>query len=313
MPNPAFDKRCQALLDELRDSGQYKELKHITSPVGPTVHVEGVGEVVMLCSNNYLGLADHPEVINAGVEGLRTYGAGTASVRFICGTLDCHRTIEQSIARLMGKDAALTYVSCWNANEALIPSVAGENDVLLSDALNHASIIDACRLAGKKVAREIYAHSDMEDLAAKLEAHADKDTRWVITDGVFSMEGDVANLPRIVDLCRAHDAMLVVDDSHGTGVLGERGRGTHEFYDLIDEVDIITGTLGKALGGAAGGFVAGPNHVIDLLIQRSRPACSPMRCRPRSRAVRTRRSRCSNASRSASRNCMPTSIRCAPA
>lgn len=272
MPNTGFDERCRVLLDELRETGQHKRLRHITSPMGPTVHLEGMGEVVMLCSNNYLGLADHPEVINAGIEGLRQYGAGTASVRFICGTLDCHRTIEQSIARLMGKEAALTYVSCWNANEALIPTVTGENDVVLSDALNHASIIDACRLAGKQVTREVYAHNDMEDLAAKLEAHADKDTRWVVTDGVFSMEGDVANLPRIVELCKAHEAMLIVDDSHGTGVLGERGRGTHEHHGLIDEVDIITGTLGKALGGAAGGFVAGSSDVIDLLVQRSRPA-----------------------------------------
>lgn len=272
MPSAAFDQRTRALLDELQQTGQHKDLLHITTAMGPTVHVEGVGEVVMLCSNNYLGLADHAQVINAGIEGLRRYGAGTASVRFICGTLDCHRALEHSIARLMGKEASLTYVSCWNANEALIPTVTSENDAIFSDALNHASIIDACRLAGRKVAREIYNHNDMDDLAAKLAAHADKDTRWVITDGVFSMEGDVANLARIVELCKEHDAMLIVDDSHGTGVLGARGRGTHEYHDVINEVEIITGTLGKALGGAAGGFVAGPRHVIDLLVQRSRPS-----------------------------------------
>ena len=272
MPNGAFDQRCQALLSELRETGQYKELRYITGTMGPTVHVEGVGEVVMLCSNNYLGLADHPEVTEAGIEGLRQYGAGTASVRFICGTFQCHRTIEQSVARLMGKEAALTYVSGWNANEALIPTVASEKDVILSDALNHASIIDAGRLAGKKVERAIYRHNDMGDLEAKLKQYADKATRWVVTDGVFSMEGDTAQLDRMVQLCRTHDAMLIVDDSHGTGVLGEHGRGTHEYFNLIEEVDIITGTLGKALGGAAGGFVAGPTHVIDLLVQRSRPS-----------------------------------------
>ncbi|MFW6060178.1 MAG: glycine C-acetyltransferase [Phycisphaeraceae bacterium] len=272
MPNAAFDERCQALLTDLQDTGQYKVLRHITGPMGPTVQVEGVGEVVMLCSNNYLGLADHPEVISAGIDGLRQYGAGTASVRFICGTLDCHRTIEQSIARFMGKESALTYVSCWNANEALIPTVTGEGDVILSDALNHASIIDAARLAGKKVERAIYNHNDMDDLEAKLKQHADRPTRWVVTDGVFSMEGDTAHLDRLVALCREHEAMLIVDDSHGTGVLGAGGRGTHEFFDLVNEVDIITGTLGKALGGAAGGFVAGPAHVTDLLVQRSRPS-----------------------------------------
>jgi len=272
MPNSAFDQRCNALLEDLQQSGQYKTLKHLTGAMGPTVQVEGVGEVVMLCSNNYLGLADHPEVIHAGVEGLHRYGVGTASVRFICGTFDCHRTIERSIARLMCAEAALTYVSCWNANEALIPTVAGEHDAVFSDALNHASIIDACRLVGKKVQRVVYNHNDLNDLEAKLKAHKDKQTCWVVTDGVFSMEGDTADLKRLTALCKSHDAMLVVDDSHGTGVLGAHGRGTHEFYDVISEVDIITGTLGKALGGAAGGFVAGPSHVTDLLVQRSRPS-----------------------------------------
>jgi glycine C-acetyltransferase len=239
--------------------------------MGATAAIEGRGEVIVLCSNNYLGLANHPEVIAAGIEGLHHYGAGTASVRFICGTLDCHREIEETIARFAGTEASLTYVSCWTANEGLIPTVAGENDVIISDELNHASIIDAARLA-RKTAREIYRHSDMTDLEEKLKVHMDKPCRWVITDGVFSMEGDVANLAAILELCRKYEALLIIDDSHGVGVLGDTGRGTPEYCGVAGQVDIITGTLGKALGGAAGGYVAASQQVIDLLVQRSRPS-----------------------------------------
>ncbi len=271
MPNAAFDNRTDALLADLAASGQYKHLQHITGPMGPTVQLEGKGEVIVLCSNNYLGLADHPEVIAAGVEGLRDYAAGTASVRFICGTLACHREIEQTIARFLGTESALTYVSCWNANEALLPTVAEENDIVLSDELNHASIIDSCRLV-RKAQRAVYKHNDLADLEAKLQAAVDKTVRWVVTDGVFSMEGDVADLKAMVALCRKYDAMLVVDDSHGTGVLGKTGRGTHEYFDVVGQIDILTGTLGKALGGAAGGFVAASKRVTELLIQRSRPS-----------------------------------------
>jgi glycine C-acetyltransferase len=224
-----------------------------------------------MCSNNYLGLADHPEVIAAGVAGLEQYGGGTASVRFICGTLDCHRQLEQTIATFAGTEAALTYVRCWNANEALIPTATGKGDVILSDELNHASLIDGCRLT-RKVAREIYKHSDLNDLEAKLKQHDDKDVRWIIIDGVFSMEGDIADLAGLVNLAQKYDAMLVVDDSHGAGVLGKAGRGTHDHCDVIGRIDVITGTLGKALGGAAGGYVAASQHLIDLLIQRSRPS-----------------------------------------
>jgi glycine C-acetyltransferase len=271
MNTDTFQRRTVELLDGLRTSGQYKEFLTLTGPLGATARVEGRGEVLVLCSNNYLGLADHPEVVAAGIEGLKQYGAGTASVRFICGTLACHRQIEQTIARFVGTQSALTYVSCWNANEALISTVAGERDVLISDELNHASIIDGCRLARKTV-RDIYRHSDLDDLEAKLKTHADKDVRWVITDGVFSMEGDVARLPELVDICRRHDAILIVDDSHGVGVLGESGRGTPEHFGLLGRIDILTGTLGKALGGAAGGYVAAAPHVIELLEQRSRPS-----------------------------------------
>jgi len=271
MPSDAFDRRTRELLVGLQESGQFKSLQYITTPMGPTVHMEGVGEVVVLCSNNYLGLANHPEVVEAGIEGLRRYGAGTASVRFICGTFDCHRELERALAEFSGTAAALTYVSCWTANEGLIPTVATEADVILSDELNHASIIDGCRLA-RNVERVVYRHGDMADLEAKLRQYAGKAVRWVITDGVFSMEGDLADLPALVRLCREYGAMLVVDDSHGVGVLGRGGRGTAEHYGLLGQVDVITGTLGKALGGAAGGYVAASADLIELLIQRSRPS-----------------------------------------
>ena len=272
MPNAQFDSRCSGLLDDLRTSRQLKSFYSLAGPMGPTAHVEGVGEVVVLCSNNYLGLANHPEVVAAGIEGLQKYGAGTASVRFICGTFVCHRELEETIARFVGTEAALTYVSCWNANEALFPTLAGPDDAILSDELNHASIIDSIRLVNKKTVREIYRHSDLDDLEAKLKTHADKQCRWVVTDGVFSMEGDVAKLTELAELCQRYEALLVVDDSHGVGVLGETGRGTPEFAGLLGQIDLLTGTLGKALGGGAGGYVAASRDAIDVLLQRSRPS-----------------------------------------
>ena len=272
MPSRNFDERTDELLSQLKETGQLKHFYELTGPMGPVAEIAGHGEVLVLCSNNYLGLANHPEVVAAGEEGLRRYGAGTASVRFICGTFDCHRRIEANIAKLVGTEAALTYVSCWNANEALFPTVCAPGDLLLSDELNHASIIDSCRLTSKQVVREVYPHNDLEALDAKLKEHHDKPCRWVVTDGVFSMEGDVARLNEMVSLCRQHDTILVVDDSHGIGVLGKSGRGTPEYAEVFGEVDIITGTLGKALGGAAGGYVAGSQRVIELLEQRSRPS-----------------------------------------
>ncbi|MCG3181038.1 MAG: 2-amino-3-ketobutyrate coenzyme A ligase [Phycisphaerae bacterium] len=270
MPGKTFDARTDKLLADLRAGGQYKVLQHLTSPMGPLVRTEEYGEVVCLCSNNYLGLADHPEVVAAGQDALDRYGAGTASVRFICGTFDIHRRLERDIAAFVGTEASLTYVSCWNANEALLPTVAAPEDVIISDELNHASIIDSCRLA--KAERVRYAHSDMGELKARLVEHAGRPARWVVTDGVFSMEGDLAKLPELVKLCREHDAMLVVDDSHGIGVLGETGRGTPDHFGLLGEVDVLTGTLGKSLGGAAGGYVAASSRLVDLLVQRSRPS-----------------------------------------
>jgi glycine C-acetyltransferase len=243
MPNPSFNSRATDLLRTLADTCQLKQFHPLYGPMGPTANVEG-REVIVLCSNNYLGLANHPEVVAAGIEGLKTYGAGTASVRFICGTLKCHQEIEQTIARFAGTPAALTYVSCWNANEALFPTLVGPDDVILSDELNHASIIDSIRLVSKTIPREVYQHSDLADLEVKLKTHANKATRWVVTDGVFSMEGDVAKLPELVALCRRYEAMLVVDDSHGVGVLGSGGRGTPEHFGLHGQIDILTGTLG---------------------------------------------------------------------
>src|SRR6478672_2954393 len=213
MPNTSFDARATDLLRSLSESRQLKHFYALRGPMGPTVEIEGCGEVIVLCSNNYLGLANHPEVTAAGIAGLELYGAGTASVRFICGTLKCHREIEASIARFVGAPAALTYVSCWNANEALFPTLVGPDDAILSDELNHASIIDSIRLVSKAIPREVYRHSDLGDLERKLQAHAGKACRWVVTDGVFSMEGDVAKLPELMALCREHNAMLVVDDS----------------------------------------------------------------------------------------------------
>ena len=257
-------------LDALREAGTYKRFNTLCSPQGPLVEMEGRGEVLVLSSNNYLGLADRPEVIEAGIEGLRKYGAGTASVRFICGTFEPHLELERELADLVGTEASLTYVSCWNANEAAIPSLTDENTVILSDELNHASIIDAVRLA-KPARKAVYKHSDMDSLRAQLASLETGQRALVITDGVFSMEGDLAKLPEIVELVREHDATLVVDDSHGTGVVGDTGRGVAEHYGLLGEVDVITSTLGKALGGAAGGFVAASEEVCDILAQRSRP------------------------------------------
>lgn len=268
--NQTFERKLQGDLDSLRAAGTYKRLRHITGPMAPEVHMEEAGDVIVLSSNNYLGLADLPEVVEAGKRGLDQYGAGTASVRFICGTFDIHRTLENRIASFLGTEASLSYVACWNANTGLFATICEQGSAIISDELNHASIIDGVRLASK-ARRERYKHSDMQQLREKLEAVKGCFPIVIVTDGVFSMEGDLAKLPEIVALAREHDAIVVVDDSHGTGVMGETGRGTIEHFGLTGQVDIITGTLGKALGGAAGGFVAGSHALVDTLIQRSRP------------------------------------------
>ena len=263
----------QGDLDALKAAGTYKRLNYLESPQGPRVQMAGRGEVIVLSSNNYLGLANEPSVVDAGIQALRQYGAGTASVRFICGTFTIHRELEHAIARFVGTDASLSYVSAWNANEALTPTIAREGDFVVSDALNHASIIDSVRLAKTmtKCTTAVYQHADMSDLRDKLRGAKDAKRRIIWTDGVFSMEGSIAKLPDILQLAREHEAIVVMDDSHATGVLGRTGHGTAEHFGVLGDVDIITSTLGKALGGAAGGFVAGPASLCDMMTQRSRP------------------------------------------
>lgn len=268
-----LDQRLGAELDRFRAEGVYKRLNHITSPQASRVRMEGRGEVIILSSNNYLGLSNEPEVVAAGKAGLDAWGAGTASVRFICGTWGIHRDLEAAAARLVGTEASLSFVSCWNANEAVPATLLTEKDLVLSDQLNHASIIDAIRLAKSitKCATGVYRHADLADLDAKLAGHPHAPVKLVISDGVFSMEGAIADLPGLLEVCRRHGATLMLDDSHATGVLGVTGRGTAEHFGLVGEVDIITSTLGKALGGAAGGFVAGSSVTCDFLTQRARP------------------------------------------
>lgn len=271
--NQAFVNELQAGLDALRAAGTYKRLNHLDSPQAARVRMEGRGEVLILSSNNYLGLCDEPAVVEAGIQGLRDFGAGTGSVRFICGTFTVHRALETALARFVGTEASMSYVSAWNANEGLTASIVEAGDFVISDALNHASIIDSIRLAKAitKCTTAVYAHSDLDDLVAKLKANAGARRRIIWTDGVFSMEGSIAKLPELLQIARDHDAILVMDDSHATGVLGATGRGTAEHFGVLGEVDVITSTLGKALGGAAGGFVAGPAALCDTLTQRSRP------------------------------------------
>ncbi|MFQ5550648.1 MAG: glycine C-acetyltransferase [Gemmatimonadales bacterium] len=269
----SLDRRLDAELRDFREQGVYKTLNYLDSPQDARVVMEGRGDVIILSSNNYLGLSNAPEVVTGGKEALDKYGAGTASVRFICGTFTIHRELEAAIAGFVGTKASQTYVSCWNANEGVCPTLLGPEDIVISDQLNHASIIDSVRLAKAitKCRSAVYRHSDMADLEQMLREAKDCRTRMIFTDGIFSMEGDIAKLPDIVELAGKYDAVVAVDDSHATGVLGKSGRGTAEHYDMVGDVDVITSTLGKALGGAAGGFVAASNEVCDYLTQRARP------------------------------------------
>ncbi len=264
----ALEAVLSSELDQLRRSGQYKQANELQSPQSPSVTMDG-RPTIMLSSNNYLGLADDPRVVAAAKEGLDRFGMGTASVRFICGTMTCHRRLEAKIAAFLGCEAALTYISCWDANVGLIPTLAGTaEDAIFSDELNHASIIDAIRLS--KAQRFIYPHQDLDTLADML-AGAKARIKLIITDGIFSMEGDIAQLPRLKELADRYGAALIVDESHATGVLGDHGRGTAEHFGILGEGVIQTSTLGKTLGGACGGYVAGSRVVCDYLIQRSRP------------------------------------------
>ncbi len=271
-PSP-LDARLEQELQAFKRDGVYKRLNYLASPQAARTIMEGRGEVIILSSNNYLGLSNAPDVVAAGRKALEQLGAGTASVRFICGTFTVHRELEQALARLVGTESSLSFVSCWNANEAVPGTLLGEEDLVLSDQLNHASIIDGIRLAKAitKCQTGVYKHADLTDLDQKLGAAKDRRVKMVISDGVFSMEGAIAPLPGLKEVCRKHGAVLVLDDSHATGVLGATGRGTAEHFGMLGEVDIITSTLGKALGGAAGGFVAGSAAVTDYLTQRARP------------------------------------------
>ncbi|HZI29237.1 MAG TPA: glycine C-acetyltransferase [Gemmatimonadaceae bacterium] len=271
--NESFRTSLESQIADLKEKKVYKRLNYLASPQAAHVKMEGRGDVLILSSNNYLGLSNEPAVVEAGHDGLKKYGAGTASVRFICGTFTVHRELEEALARFVGCEASMTFCSCWNANEGLTANVVEEGDVVLSDELNHASIIDSMRLAKSisKCTTAVYKHSDMDDLVARLQAHKGARRRLIWTDGVFSMEGSVCKLPQLLQIARDHDAILAMDDSHATGVIGATGRGTAEHFGVVGEVDIITSTLGKALGGAAGGFVAGPAALADLMIQRSRP------------------------------------------
>ncbi|WP_373086525.1 glycine C-acetyltransferase [Sneathiella sp.] len=258
-------------LEAAEKNGTYKKLKIIESPISDKIWLEGKGEVTLLSSNDYLGFANHPEIISTARDALLSYGASTASVRFICGTQSVHQTLEVDLARFHGTEAALTYSSCWSANTGLFAAITTADDVILSDALNHASLIDGIRMTAKGVVRDVYKHADMADLEAKLQAHENAPSRLIVTDGVFSMEGDIAPLDQIVALARKYDALIVLDDSHGLGVMGKTGHGTAEHFGVMDGIDIFTGTLGKALGAGTGGFVAGPRAVTETLIQKSRP------------------------------------------
>ena len=256
-----------AQLAGIEVKGLTKRERRIQGPQGAVIRVGG-REVLNFCANNYLGLANHPAIVEAAHEGLRRYGYGTSSVRFICGTQEVHKEFEADIAKFFGKDDSILYVSCWDANGGLFETVLGEEDAVLSDELNHASIIDGIRLCKAKRLR--YKNGDMADLERGLQEAKDNRVRMIVTDGVFSMDGALAKLPEICELADRYDATVVVDDSHATGILGPTGRGTPEHFGVLDRVDIITRTLGKTLGGAAGGFTCGRSEVVDILRQRSR-------------------------------------------
>jgi len=255
-------------LEDLKKNGLYKRERYLQGPQGSAIQVGG-REVLNFCANNYLGLANHPAIVAAAAEGLRQYGYGVASVRFICGTQDIHKQLEQAIARFFGKDDAILYSSCWDANGGLFETILGDQDAVLSDELNHASIIDGIRLCKAKRLR--YKNNDMAELEKGLQETQGNRLRLIVTDGVFSMDGAMANLAEICALADRYQAIVMVDDSHATGVLGQGGRGTPEHFGVLERVDIITSTLGKTLGGAAGGFTCARAEVVDFLRQRSRP------------------------------------------
>ena len=267
-----YGKLKNQLIEELKsikDSGLYKNERTIVTPQGPDIRVSSGDEVVNFCANNYLGLSSHPRVIQAAKDALDTHGFGLSSVRFICGTQDIHKTLEQKIAEFLGTEDTILYAAAFDANGGVFEPLFGKEDAIISDALNHASIIDGVRLC--KAARYRYNNNDMADLEQKLIESQAQRNRIIVTDGVFSMDGYIAQLDKICDLAEKYDALVMVDECHSTGFVGKTGRGTHEYHNVMGRVDIITGTLGKALGGAMGGFTSGRKEIIDMLRQRSRP------------------------------------------
>ena len=265
----ATKNRLAQELAFIQDAGLWKNERVLSTPQDAHVRVGNSGPLLNLCANNYLGLAEHPQVLSAAREALDRWGYGLASVRFICGTQGVHKELEASLSAFLGTEETILYGSCFDANGGLFETLLNAEDAVISDALNHASIIDGIRLC--KAQRFRYANNDMADLEAKLKEAAGARTRLIATDGVFSMDGIIANLPAICDLAERYDALVMVDDSHAVGFLGKRGRGTPEYHDVMGRVDILTGTLGKALGGASGGYTSGRKEVVDLLRQRSRP------------------------------------------
>ena len=264
-----IETRFATQVTEIKRDGLYKQERVITTPQGVEINTLEGGEVLNFCANNYLGLANHPEIVTAAIEALQSHGFGMASVRFICGTQDLHKTLEQSIAGFLQTEDAILYTSCFDANTGLFETLLDTEDAVISDALNHASIIDGVRLC--KAQRFRYAHNDMTDLEQKLKEAKDCRTKLIATDGVFSMDGDIAKLDAIVGLAERYEAMVMVDDSHATGVVGQSGRGSAEHHQVMDKIDIYTSTLGKALGGGSGGFTASRRDIIEVLRQRSRP------------------------------------------
>jgi glycine C-acetyltransferase len=265
----AFQQHASQQLHEIRHAGTYKSERVIVTPQGSTIRVTDGKPVLNMCANNYLGLAQHPAVREAARAALEQWGYGMASVRFICGTQSVHKQLEEKLSEFLGTEDTILYSSCFDANGGLFETLLHEHDAIISDALNHASIIDGIRLC--RAHRQRYANGDMHDLEAKLQAAAAARFRMIATDGVFSMDGSIARLPEIAGLAEKHRALLMVDDSHAVGFVGPRGRGTHEHHHVMSRVDVLTGTLGKALGGASGGYTSGRKEIIELLRQRSRP------------------------------------------
>jgi glycine C-acetyltransferase len=264
-----FEKQVAQTLEEIKSQGLFKTERVITSPQDAHIAITGGKRALNMCANNYLGLADHPALIAAAKEALETHGFGMASVRFICGTQDIHKELEAALTKFLGTEETILYPSCFDANGGLFETLLTDKDAVISDELNHASIIDGIRLC--KAQRFRYKHNDMADLEAQLRAAKDARFRLIATDGCFSMDGTIANLGAICDLAEKYNALTMIDDAHATGFLGRTGRGTHEYRGVVGKIDIITGTLGKALGGASGGFTSARKGIVDLLRQRSRP------------------------------------------